>query len=178
MKAQVKTFLHSHPKISLGFSLTLIFLLVFTASYPVSSAYAFGCTYSHGYWKNHSDPSKQYDQTWDILGGPDALFFNSEQGWSQVLHEPATGGNAYYILARQYIAAKLNYYNGASATVVQTSLAYAEWLFNQPVFAGCSGKNCLINVRTNSQYRTLALQHAEILEQFNNGGIGPGQCDE
>ena len=43
----------------------------------------------------------------------------------------ATGGNAYYILARQYIAAKLNILSGAGSTAeVNAAIAWAETFFS------------------------------------------------
>ena len=87
--------------------LVLLLMMLFATAFPATEARAGDCTYSQGYWKNHADPSKHYDEAWDIVGGPQALFFNANQGWLQVLDSQPEGGNAYYILARQYIAARL-----------------------------------------------------------------------
>jgi hypothetical protein len=73
-------------------------------------------------------------------------------------------GNAYYNLAHQYMAAKLNILNGASTTPAATAaIAGAEALFN----AQGIGDTTL-----NKAERTAAL------DKYNNGLIGPGHCSE
>ena len=67
------------------------------------------CTYGHGYWKNHLD-----EAAWTSVGANSA-FFKSGQTYAQVIANNSKGGNAYYILARQYITTKLNMANGATA---------------------------------------------------------------
>ena len=70
---------------------------------------------SHGFWRSHADPSKNnYASTWDLVGelGPDSEFMGTGESWIEVISRP-TNGNAYYILAHQYIAAQLNIMNGA-----------------------------------------------------------------
>src|SRR4030042_6097989 len=79
-----------------------------------------GCTLTPGYWKTHSmlGPAP-YDDTWAMLEGglgEDTIFFLSGQTWYEVLWTPPAKGNAYYILAHAFIAAKLNLLNGASST--------------------------------------------------------------
>jgi hypothetical protein len=157
--------------------LVLLLILLLVTYYPTIEARADGCTYSSGYWKSHADLFKHYDTTWDLTGGPQVSFFNANLGWLQVLTGKPEGGNAYYILARQYIAAKLNFYSGADITIVSPSMDFTETLFTQPVFAGCSAESCMISTRVNSQYFDLSVKHAEILAKFNNGDIGSVQCD-
>ena len=65
-----------------------------------------GCTLTQGYWKNHPN--------WPAPYSPNALFFNSGKSWMTILGTPPKGGNAYIILAHQYIAATLNIASGAS----------------------------------------------------------------
>lgn len=60
--------------------------------------------------------------------GPDTIFFLSEKTWIEVL-ETSSEGNNYYILAKQYIAAKLNVLAGASGLDINYLLA-AETVFN------------------------------------------------
>lgn len=72
-----------------------------------------GCTLTQGYWKNHSSYGKApYDNTWAEVG-EDTSFFSSGQSYHQVLWTAPKGGNAYYQLAHQYIAAQLNAENDA-----------------------------------------------------------------
>ena len=87
-----------------------------------------GCTLTQGYWKTHSKyaGAKKYDATWALIG-EDTAFFSSGKTWYQAINTSSAGGNAYYILAHQYIAAKLNLAGGASSTpAVATALAGAE----------------------------------------------------
>ena len=73
-----------------------------------------GFTYTWGYWKTHSSYGPApYDDTWALLG-EDTPFFLSGQSYYQVLWTSVAGGNAYYQLAHQYIAAELNVLDGAS----------------------------------------------------------------
>lgn len=140
-----------------------------------------GCTLTQGYWKTHSHhgPAPE-DNAWFLLGdvdgdasseGADETFFypKNTQTYYQVLWTAPSGGNAYYILAHQYIAAKLNILNGASSTPeVDTALAWATNFFNN-------------NAPTNKLSKTVSQQaksYADLLDQYNNGLIGPGHCSE
>lgn len=134
-----------------------------------------GCTYTQGYWKNHTKYSAaRRDDGWDNIGplGEDTEFFLSGSTYLEVLKTAPKGGNAYFILAHQYIAAKLNVLNGTSAPELVTDvLAEAEALFNAytPAQIGAlKGSNAL---------RKTFIEHAKILDQYNNGIIGPGHCD-
>lgn len=126
------------------------------------------CTYTQGYWKTHSTygPAKPYNETWAKIG-EDTPFFKSGKSYYQVLWTNPSGGNAYYILAHQYIAAKLNILNGASSTPeVDAALMWAENFFNtyKPTD------------KLSSNIRSQALSYANLLDQYNNGSIGPGHC--
>ena len=128
-----------------------------------------GCTLTPGYWKTHSryGPAP-YDDTWALIG-EDTPFFLSGQSWYQVLWTPPAGGNAYYILAHQYIAAKLNILNGAASTSqVDAALAWATSFFNtyKPTD------------KLSRTVRADAIYYAGLLDSYNNGDIGPGHCSE
>ncbi len=85
-----------------------------------------GCTYGHGFWKNHLD-----ETAWATVG-TNTAFFKSGQTYATVIGMNSKGGNAYYILARQYIATKLNMANGATAPGgVQSAFNEATALFNK-----------------------------------------------
>ena len=76
-----------------------------------------GCTLTLGYWKTHSKygPAAHPDDTWnDCCSASARTRCSSVAGrrWYQVLGT-APQGNAYYILAHRYIAAKLNMLAGA-----------------------------------------------------------------
>lgn len=124
-----------------------------------------GCTLTLGYWKTHSQYGPApYDDTWAQVG-EDTIFYLSGQSWYQVLWT-APQGNPYYILARQYIAAYINTLNGASTTpAVDAALASAVALFNTWTPANIP-----------NDQRAAFVGAAMILDQYNNGDIGPGHC--
>ncbi len=128
-----------------------------------------GCTLTQGYWKTHSRKGPApYDARWENL---DALeeatpFFLSGKTWYEVFSTPVKG-NAYYNLAHQYMAAKLNVLAGASASALGNALTTSE-----AFFAVSTPSTPL----TASQ-RAALLGLATLLDQFNNGEIGPGHCD-
>jgi hypothetical protein len=132
-----------------------------------------GCTYTQGYYKNHHD-----HPAWDLItpdGGDSDFFINHWQSWFEVLDTNPGGGQfpskqAYYILAHQYIAAKLNILKGASSTPdVDAAITWAESFFN-----------------TYTQYSTIPQAvrnqakdvYAPLLDDYNNGLIGPGHCGD
>lgn len=80
----------------------------------------------------------------------------------------APRGNAYYILAHAFIAAKLNGLNGADLSAVSAQMAFAETFFS--TYAPAS-------TLTRDQ-RNAVLNAATILDNYNNGLIGPGHCSE
>ena len=93
-----------------------------------------GCTLTQGYWKTHSTygPASKPDATWNLLpggAGPNTVFFLSGASWYQVFWT-APAGNAYYNLADQYMAARLNILDGASAPAsVSDAITTATGLF-------------------------------------------------
>jgi hypothetical protein len=138
-----------------------------------------GCTRTFGYWKTHSHhgPAPE-DPGWYELGdvdadgiseGADEMYFLSGQTYYQVMRTPPKHGNAYYILAHQYVAAKLNILNGATSTPeVDAAILWSEAFFGIYTPADSLPK----------PLRQLAIATAELLDQYNNGEIGPGHCDE
>ena len=64
-----------------------------------------GCTLTPGFWKNHSQ-----------LITEDTLL--CEETWIDILNTPPRRGNAFYILAHQWIAAELNVADGADRYVL------------------------------------------------------------
>jgi len=149
-----------------------------TASITVNLACDFGCTLTPGYWKTHSEYGPApYDETWAMLSsGADTTFFLSGQSYYGVLWTAPKGGNAYYILAHAYIAAELNFLNGASVPPeVQDTFDAATALFNayMPEYIG-GLKNKPGDVTLRSQF----IQYAATLDWYNNGLLGPGHCSE
>lgn len=132
------------------------------------------CTYTPGYWKNHTKyGAPERDDTWDKIGpeGEDTKFFITEYTYLEVMNTPKKG-NGYYILAFQYIAAKLNILAGASAPEeVEDTMAKSKELFEEytPEEIGA--------LKGNNSLRKQFIEYAGLLDDYNNGKIGPGHCD-
>jgi len=127
-----------------------------------------GCTVTPGYWKTHSKygPAKKTDPTWALIG-EDTAFFLSGKSWYQVINTPPAGGNAYYILSFQYIAARLNVLAGASTTpAVDAALAWATTFFQTYTPSSNLSKSL----------RATAIANAGTLASYNTGTTGPGHC--
>ncbi len=155
-----------------------------------------GCTRTPGYWKTHSDYGPApYDDTWaELPDGPDTPFFLSGQTYYEVLWTPKRG-NAYYILAFQWIAAQLNVESGASIP----DEVLAAWLEAKDLFetytpeeiAALKGKSAAslstarLRSRTtsrprngNDDLRQQFIYLAGILGDYNEGYVGPGHCSD
>ena len=119
-----------------------------------------GCTYTQGYWKNHSAAGPApYDAGWKKIGvlEHNTPFFNSGMTWLVLWNTPPKKGNVYIQLAHQYMAAKLNVLNGASAPAnVLSAISTAETYFS-------TGTGNITGLAT-------------LLDNYNNGLIGPGHC--
>jgi len=127
-----------------------------------------GCTLGFGYWKTHSTHGPaSHDDNWNQID-EDAPFFKSGQSYYEVLWTTPSSGNAYYILAHQYIAAELNLLgSAASTTPVDEAIAFAETFF---------GTKTPTSTLSASQ-RNDAIQYASTLNDYNSGVTGPGQCE-
>jgi hypothetical protein len=124
----------------------------------------YGCTLTQGYWKTHNiyaaQSKKQVD--WPAMHPDDQL---CGMTLLDILDTPPQG-DAWFILAHQYIAASLNVASGASTTdQVDQALADAEAFLT----ANCAG--------IPAADAPDALNDAGILDAYNNGDIGPGHCD-
>jgi hypothetical protein len=139
-----------------------------------------GCVLTPGYWKTHSSfGPAPYDPTWALIGEDSTFFLATDKdgnplSWYAVLWTPPKG-NAYFILARAYIAATLNGLNGASATEqVIDAMAEAEALFETMTVEQVGA------LRGNQAPRPRIIELAGILDMYNNGigGLGPDSCSE
>lgn len=151
-----------------------------------------GCTRTQGYWKTHSEYGPApYDPTWaELPSGADTPFFLSGQSYVGVLWTAPQKGNAYYILAHQWIAAYLNVLDGASIPEeVLNAWLEAQDLFEDytpaevEVMKSASAGGPVARVRpritlgsTNGGIRQEFLDLAGILEMYNEGYVGPGHC--
>jgi hypothetical protein len=132
------------------------------------------CTLTQGYWKTHSEYGPApYDETWGMLpDGADTEFFLSGMTYYEVLNTPPAGGNAYYQLAHQYIAAELNKLAGADFTDAQDAFDDATALFETYTPAEIGA------LRGNNALRQEFISLAGTLADYNEGIIGPGHCDD
>jgi uncharacterized protein YegL len=114
-----------------------------------------GCTLTQGYWKNHD---------WPDSHDKDDEFFDSGMTWFEILKTPPKGGDAYIILAHQYIAYVLNQANGAS--LPGDPVAEAEDYFStyNPGEVPKGDRQNLIDL-------------AGFLDDYNNGLMGISHCD-
>lgn len=124
---------------------------VVTYSYTAlsTSALAARCALSYGWFMNQGAARVSAK----------GLFFDTGATWTAVLNAPKT--SPYYILARQFIAARLNVDAGGSPpAAVQAALVASEDFFSwRPLdFTDGVSKSTLTN-------------WANTLEQFNTGGV-------
>ena len=120
-----------------------------------------GCTYTQGRWKNKNARDGVWTEDFDMTFG------DCDEGWLDILNTPPKG-NAYYILAHQYIAAYLNvkYFDADTDEIEAEFAAAGEWL------------NAYCADSWPEETRETAIYLSEVLDQFNNGYIGPGHCDD
>lgn len=151
--------------VGLYFALLLVALFIPTQTRALQSktftgarSLAQNCTYTLGYWKNHP-------QAWPVeslvIGGQT---YTHTQLIAILKKSPR--GDATYILARQLIAAKLNIAQGADDSAVADVITEADaWLAEHPL--GSKPRN---------PEREEGIAYAAILDDYNNGRIGPGHC--
>jgi hypothetical protein len=117
-----------------------------------------GCTYTQCYYKNKGS---------GLL--PAGSFYLSGQSWLAVLETAPKGGNAYYILAHQFIAASINAKSASTTTAVGAALTGAA-----AYFAKATPENWSVNGTYSKSQLT---DWADVLDAYNNGATGPGHCD-
>jgi hypothetical protein len=119
--------------------------------------------HTQGYWKNHpEDWPAPFENLRDLVKYEDNFFY-SGQDWMTVLQTSPKGGNAYYILAHQYIAAVLNMYNGNWASYEQIDEAGALFAEYTPADIG--------KLKGNDPLRKRFVELAEYLDDYNNGRL-------
>lgn len=122
-----------------------------------------GCTLTQGYWKNHNEFRTQPNQKIDWPAPLDEGQLLCGKTLLDILKTSARG-EAWIILAHQYIAASLNVASGASSTAIASALAESTAILT----ASCGG------ITSNRQ---VAIDLSYTLDSYNNGLIGPGHCD-
>jgi hypothetical protein len=159
-------------------------------TYTFINSQEIGCTLTQGYWKTHSlaGPAP-YDQTggWANLGDFDGDgtpeqegedFFNTGYTWIEIFNTPPAGGNAYIILAHQWMAATLNSLKDddpASLASVAAEMAQAEGLLTG---YATTHNDLGVPYIPDDPDRATAIAIAETLDDFNNGLVGPPHCDD
>lgn len=121
-----------------------------------------GCTLTQGYWKNHHAGAKNPAQQspWPL---PEEAQL-CDQTWLDILTTPPKG-DAWYVVAHQWIAASLNVAAGAVPPPdVAAALAQVE-----DMLADCA---------IDGGEHDAALAASEMLDNFNNGDVGPGHCGD
>ncbi len=124
-----------------------------------SSPLAANCTYTQGFWKNHFE-------VWPVTSLTLGTVNYTAAELLAIFNQPA-GGNKLIILAHQLIAAKLNLANGADPSAAAATIAAADAIIGALVVPPIGGDNL-----PNSP----AVGYANLLDDFNNGLIGPGHC--
>ena len=141
-------------------TLTITIPMTFGGSSSAGLNCASGCTLTQGFYKNHqSVVANLLTQSSVYISGGKLLIGNSSLTASEIvaiLETPPAGGNTVLILEHQLIAAELNIIGGASAPANVT--------------AAITEANTLLALGQGST--TLA----DLLDQYNEGLVGPGHC--
>ena len=120
-----------------------------------------GCTFTQGFWKNHTE-------AWPVSSLVLGSVSYTDAQLSAIFDEPVSG-NGLISLAHQLIAAKLNIANGASATDVQDDIDAADALIDGLVVPPVGSGH--LDPSTTSSL-------VDALTDFNEGTTGPGHCPE
>ncbi|MBN2541282.1 hypothetical protein JXI42_00290 [bacterium] len=119
-----------------------------------------GCTYTQGYWKTHP-------LDWPVTNLTLGTVYYDQAQLLDIFHR-SVHGNGLVSLAHQLIAAKLNVANGADGSCVIDAIADADALIGELLIPPV-GDGYLETWVTDPT--------ANILDDYNNGIIGPGHCD-
>jgi hypothetical protein len=119
------------------------------------------CTYTQGYWRNHTD-------AWPVTSLTLGTVTYQAAELMAILDNPARG-NGLVILAHQLIAAKLNIANGADPAAVQQTVGDADNMIGALVIPPL-GNGYLPPGQTGDLNETLT--------EYNEGIIGPGHCQD
>jgi len=126
------------------------------------------CTFSQGHWKTHGPiPTGNNSNEWPVnslmLG---TVVYTDLELLS--IFNASVGGNGLISLAHQLIAAKLNVANGADDSAIAATIAAADALIGALVVPPVGGGS--LAPATTGALTTL-------LDDYNNGIIGPGHCE-
>jgi hypothetical protein len=135
------------------------------------------CTHTLGYWKTHSEfgPAPEDTAWYNLPGGlgPNTLLYETGQTYYEVLWTKPQG-NAYYILAHQFIAVRVNKYAGA---IVEPSIVLDAYNHAHELLDMYDGNPYPMSDITGA-VRSDFTNTADILDDYNMGLIGPGHCPD
>lgn len=136
--------------------------VLYTISVEVECAEASGCTKGQGYWKRHRD-----HPAWaPVLAESGAWFQRSGRSCRDVL-EGGSRGLPYWQLAVAWVTARLNQEAGADASAIERELQTAARMLAEHRPTRIRGAEA-------AAWRALA----RILQDFNEGRVGPGACED
>jgi hypothetical protein len=119
-----------------------------------------GCAYTHGYWSEHHRFAARRNMIpWPI----DEETTLCGETW--LTHVGRIAADQLNIVAQQWVAATLNVALGA----------HADWLITWALLAA---EDAMVDCVIDDQEAGLALQAKNILDNFNNGLLGPVSCEE
>jgi hypothetical protein len=124
-----------------------------------TSAAPRNCTYTQGYWKNHTE-------VWPVGSLQLGNVVYSAAQLLAIFNQPAQG-NGLIILAHQLIAAKLNIAAGADPSAASAAITAADAMVGNLVVPPVGGGS-LTPASVNGTSHTL--------DNYNNGLVGPGHC--
>ncbi|HUV30324.1 MAG TPA: SdrD B-like domain-containing protein [Acidobacteriota bacterium] len=138
-----------------------------------------GCTHTIGYWKTHAGFGPQDDVVTPLLpiwlgtaGGSKSLAVTTAAIAVDVLEMKTYGKNSNGItkLYAQLLGAKLSIASGASGSDVDDIIADADAFLADHDWMDWDGLS--------DEDRQMVLDWQGTLDDYNNGDIGPGHCDE
>jgi hypothetical protein len=129
-----------------------------SSGYLIDTGLNMNCTYTQGFWKTH-------EEAWSASLTLGSVVY-SKQELLDILWEPAHG-NGLVILAHQLIAVMLNANQGADTSSIQAQIDTAHALIGALVIPPVGGDSL-----PPSSVSSLT----QVLDDYNNGIIGPGHC--
>lgn len=140
-----------------------------------------GCSHTIGYWKTHSGFGPQDDVVTPLLGsgiwlgdagGDKSLAVTTAQIAYDVLNQNVYGrpSNGITKLYAQLLGAKLSIADGASDDDVALAIAEADAFLATHDWHDWSGLS--------DAEKDMVMDWHDMLDDYNNGLIGPGHCDE
>jgi hypothetical protein len=132
-----------------------------------------GCTRTIGYWKTHPEMVTPLLPVWLGIGSGKSIQVTTATQAVQILSMSSPYGsssNGITKLYAQLLAAKLNILNGADEADITATLLSADDFLARYDWKNWKGLNAV-------QKQTV-LDWKTILDNYNNGLIGPGHCQE